>query len=291
MIKGEPMTGENAPANNVNSTGFENMANEKPHVNHNNLKRLAAGFAAAAAIFNAGCGSDTKGYKKETAKGSMAGSSTEITEHTDIDTSSPFTETSETELTTSDTTDTTPSETSIELSSSFSPTETETPIQKEAKVISATPSYGYGNYPIYKVEDVVIEPGLDYKDYLLEETPVGAPERPYGYMDFTKYCQDLGVDPSTIELVGDGGILLNKKVQIQENNFNFYAYEGSDEIVCRYSGGKNSGIALDGVALYVYNEETGKYQYATSIHCNENNMGGLELAVRASKTGDTNPYD
>ena len=141
------MTGENAPANNVNSTGFENMTNEKPRVNHNNLKRLAAGFAAAAAIFNAGCGFDTKGYKKETVKGSMAGSSTEMTEHTDVDTSAPFTESSETETTTSDITETSPSETSIELSSSISPTETETPIQKEAKVISATPSYGYGNYP------------------------------------------------------------------------------------------------------------------------------------------------
>lgn len=288
MIKGEPMTGENAPANNVNSTGFENMANEKPRVNHNNLKRLAAGFAAAAAIFNAGCGSDTKGYKKETAKGSMAGSSTEITEHTDIDTSSPFTETSETELTTSDTTDTTPSETSIELSSSFSPTETETPIQKEAKVISATPSYGYGNYPIYKVEDVVIEPGLDYKDYLLEETPSDAPESPYGCLDFTKYCQDLGVDPSTIKSAGSGRIILNDSVLIEENNIRF---QSGGETLCRYNSGKESGLALDGISLYYYDEEAGKYVFATRMHYNENNMGALELAVKASTTGDTNPYD
>ena len=282
------MTGENAPANNVNSTGFENMTNEKLRVNHNNLKRLAAGFAAAAAIFNAGCGSDTEGHKKETVKGSMAGSSTEITEHTDVDTTAPFTETSETELTTSDTTDTTPTETSIELSSSVSPTETETPIQKEAKVISATPSYGYGNYPIYKVEDVVIEPGLDYKDYLLEETPIGAPESPYGCIDFTKYCKDLGVDPSTMKLVGEGGVLLNGTVQVDENNI--YFYDG-DEVVCRYNSGKASGLSLDGVSLYVYDEETGRYQFATMMHYSENNLGALELAVRASTTGDTNPYD
>ena len=135
------MTGENAPANNVNSTGFENMTNEKPRVNHNNLKKLAAGFAAAAAIFNAGCGSDTKGYKKETVKGSIAGSSTEMTEHTDVDTTAPFTESSEPETTTSDITETSPSETSIKLTSSISPTLTQTPNQKKAKDSNGTKPY------------------------------------------------------------------------------------------------------------------------------------------------------
>lgn len=165
---------------------------------------------------------------------------------------------------------------------------------KEARVLEATPSYdGFNNYPIYTPESVTIEPGLNYEDYLLSEKPGNAPKTLYGYMDFSKYCEDLGIDPSTIRATGTSGIVIgntdNNALQIKDGCDILIYRNGT--IVCYYDGGRSNEFAKDGLSLYVYDNEEGRYEHGASMHYCDNTMGALELSIRAYLTGDPDPFD
>ena len=293
------MTGENAPApaNNANSTGFENMAN-KPPVNHNSWKRIAAGLAAAAAVFSAtGCDKDKNNSKKEY-RGSEAASGNTVVTNKDVSSPVPSVDPNESKVIITQT-DTTPTDTipTDSISTETPPvvvTPPETSLKGEARVIQATPTYdGFNNYPIYTPESVTIEPGLNYENYLLAEAPANAPKNSYGYMDFLKYCEDLGVDPSTIRTTGSRGIVIGdteKNALKIDDGCDILIYNNG-EIVCYYDGGKSNEFAKDGLSLYVLNNDTGRYDYGASMHYSENTMGALELSVKAYLNGDTNPFD
>lgn len=171
---------------------------------------------------------------------------------------------------------------------------------KTARIIRAEISEydSWNNSPIYTMDSVDIEPGFDYKNYLLEERPAGAPNRPNGTLDLVALLKDLGANDSEIH-IGYESCWIGKNNPYQNTHTADGLVIGSDfwmmwfdgTVVCEYDPGLNSGWGIDGINLYYFDNETGKYEYCDVIHCTDNNFGALELMVRAYYERDPNPFD
>ena len=176
---------------------------------------------------------------------------------------------------------------------------------KKARIIRAEISEydSWNNCPIYTMDSVDIEPGFDYKNYLLEERPAGAPNRPNGTLDLVALLKDLGANDSDIDAKYEGCWISYKcldpdQYRIPKNtkdglsiNSDFWQMWFDGTVVCEYDPGLNGGWGIDGINLYYFDNETGKYEYCDEIHCTDNNFGALELMVRAYYERDPNPFD
>ncbi len=265
------MPGEGAPTtpnNNATNGGFEDVA---PKKSPDRLgRKILATSVALASMISAGC-SDKDSNNKESRNSYDSGKPT-ATEFVPDKTSSDG------------------SSNAIIETGDVIVTETQKNTGDLPKINKAEPEQGQ-NCPVYRAENTDVEPAINVDNYILSETPGGAPERPNGYFDLTKLCEELGIDNSEIEILGGGSTLVGKKSEIAVEFTKGYnvRYWVNDELICFYSSGESSGIANDGMSFYRQDPESGKYEYCADIHYSPTALGVTEIMLRAKadqKTGD-----
>lgn len=283
------MSGENFPVNNVNADGgasanaggdaevtnIVNNAEKKPN-NKRLARRALAAVMAIVSLAGAGCSKNKKDGKE---------SRQPETKHTmaTMDPSAVVTETPNT-ISTGDVTIST---------GEFTDPTFETKKQGDLpEILEANPGYD-GDCALYDKENTKVKPTFDLEDYLYAETPAdGAPVSPGGHFDLVKFFEDFGIDGSDVEILGSGGTLIGnkKKAAIEFTSDHQLAYYYGGELVCLYDSGGMGGMKKDGISFHVKNSESGKYEFAASLHCNETTLGVLQLMACAMRDGKANPF-
>lgn len=283
------MSGENFPVNNVNTDGgasanaggdtevtnIVNNAEKKPN-NKRLARRALAAVMAIASLAGAGCSKNKKDGKE---------SRQPETKHTmaTMDPSAVVTETPNT-ISTGDVTIST---------GEFTDPTFETKKQGDLpEILKADPEYG-NHCEIYNQDNTEVKPTFDLEDYLYTEAPTdGAPVSPKGHFNLTKFCEDLGIDSSSIHVVGSGKTIIGDTngmaVEFSDDYKLTYYYNGAP--ICVYDSRGTTAIKKDGISFHAENSESGKCEFASNLHCNDTTMGVLELMLCALRDGRANPF-
>ena len=284
------MSGENFPVNNVNADGgasantggdaevanVVNNAEKKPN-NKRLTRRALATVMAIASLTGAGCSKNKKDGKE---------SRQPETKHTmaTMDPSAVVTETPNT-ISTGDVTIST---------GEFTDPTSETKKQGDLpEILKADPEYENDSFYVYNQENTEVRPTFDFEDYLYAEAPAnGAPVSPNGHFNLVKFCEDLGIDKSSIGVLGSGEAIVGDKNDVavvftDECSLRYYV---DGKLVCIYDSGGAAGTKKDGISFHVENDESGKCEFASNLHYSETTMGVLELMLCAQRDGKTNPF-
>ena len=284
------MSGENFPVNNVNADGgasanagsdaevtnVVNNAEKKPN-NKRLSRRALATVMAILSLTGAGCSKNKKDGKE---------SRQPETKHTmaTMDPSAVVTETPNT-ISTGDVTIST---------GEFTDPTSETKKQGDLpEILKADPEYG-NHCEVYNQDNTEVKPTFDLEDYLYAETPAdGAPVSPSGHFNLVKFCEDFGIDKSDINVSGSGKTIIGDKdkLAIEFTSDHQLAYYCNGKLACIYDSGGMAGMKKDGISFHAENSESGKYEFAASLHCNETTMGVLELMMCALRDGKTDPFN
>ena len=160
----------------------------------------------------------------------------------------------------------------------------------------------------YSIEngDLQIEPGLDYKDYLLPGNPAidKYSNYGYGYMDFTEYCKALGVDPSEISAgvssdsitIGDysHGLCVNIKadhIDYMLNGKRLFTVDFKYNIYARTKNQKDCicfCVQIDKEDTDKWEEQQIGYRFGLITKFDENWIGAIEVLIRNFVAGNKN---
>jgi len=283
------MSGENFPVNNFNADGgasanagsdaevtnVVNNAEKKPN-NKRLSRRALATVMAILSLTGAGCSKNKKDGKE---------SRQPETKHTmaTMDPSAVVTETPNT-ISTGDVTIST---------GEFTDPTSETKKQGDLpEILEANPEYD-GDCALYNTENTKVKPTFDTEDYLYADAPIGgALVSPKGHFDLTKFCNDLGIDSSSIHVVGSGKTIIRNAngtaVEFSSDYKLTYYYNG--DLICVYDSRGTTAIKKDGISFYAENDESGKCEFASNLHYDDTTMGVLELMLCALRDGRANPF-